>query len=65
MLQMVKRTLEILRCSHRKIFKVSLTILQHYEKRLVFKGNFYYPHPQSLRIGSTSWLIKGYTDEDF
>ena len=27
---MAKRTLKILRCSHRKIFKVRLAILQHY-----------------------------------
>ena len=30
---MVKHTFKILRCSHRKIFKVCLTILQHYEKK--------------------------------
>ena len=27
---MAKHTLKILRCSHRKIFKVCLAILQHY-----------------------------------
>ena len=28
---MAKHTLKILRCEHRKIFKVSLAIFQHYE----------------------------------
>ena len=28
---MAKHTLKILRCSHRKIFKVCLAIFQHYE----------------------------------
>ena len=40
---MAKHTLKILQCSHRKIFKVSLAILQHYawkgEKQLVIKND--------------------------
>ena len=30
---MAKHTLKILRCEHRKIFKVCLAIFQHYEKK--------------------------------
>ena len=40
---MAKHTLKILRCEHRKIFKVCLTIFQHYEiKGLVFLGSGYF-----------------------
>ena len=36
MLKMAKHTLKILRCEHRKTFKVCLAIFQNYEKRVNF-----------------------------
>ena len=36
---MAKHTLKILRCEHRKIFKVCLTIFQHYAIKV--KKEFY------------------------
>ena len=35
---MVKHTLKILRCEHRKIFKVCLAILQHARDNIIYES---------------------------
>ena len=47
---MAKHTLKILRCQHRKIFKVCLAILQHYARKGDCKGTQSHNHFVRKRI---------------
>ena len=51
---MVKHTLNILRCEHRKILKVCLTILQHYEIR---------DHDSRLIFSNILWCLVNACDQ--
>ena len=57
---MVKHTLKILRLSHRKIFKVCLTIQQHYEIKV--KNNLKIKLKPSLE---PSFSLKGFWKKCF